>query len=152
MSMKNLHYTSANMDGDFFDELNRVSDKFNISNEKIFKDLIDMISQSITCGLVKGMLTEYQDHCPERWETLYYSLSDEEIENFTKARQKYKVSISKLAFMGFVLFWRLLLLRYSERLKTSNLKEDFNSYVQYFTKCKIYTENFKKRLEIVQIE
>ncbi len=152
MSRKDLHMTSANMDGDFYDELYRAAENFNISSQNIFKDLIDMISQSTNCGLVTGMLTEYQDHSPERWETLYYSLSDDEIEFFTKVRQEYKVSISKLAFMAFVLFWKLLMFRYAERLIKFKVKFNFNSYDQYYCKFENYKEKYRKRLEIVKKE
>ncbi len=138
------------MDGDFFDKLNEASAELNISSQKIFKDLIDLISHAAKCGYITGMLTEYQDHSPERWETFYYSLEDDEIEEFMKVKQKYKISISKLAFMAFVLFWKLLLLRYSEKLLKSKTKT--NSYEECCQKFKIYEGKFKMRLEIQHLE
>ncbi|MBN1500274.1 MAG: hypothetical protein JW982_08965, partial [Spirochaetes bacterium] len=100
--MENLKYcnTSANVDGVFYDELYLASRQTGISSVKIFKDLIVMVISGSELGKITGVLTEYQDHSPERWENFYYSLNELEIEKFSKARQKYKISVSKLAFIG----------------------------------------------------
>ncbi|MBN1499355.1 MAG: hypothetical protein JW982_04340, partial [Spirochaetes bacterium] len=128
--MKNInsHKTSANMDGEVFDSINKTAAFYNIKSEKIFIDLITLLLNSANCSHILNLLTEYQDHSPKNWETFYYSLDENEIEIFSKARQKYKISISKLAFMAFVVFWKSLLLRYSIRL--TNSKNEFlkNSY------------------------
>lgn len=145
-----MKYTTANIDSVFYLQLKTASKQFGHTEMKIFKDLINMTVYAAKCGLISDKLTEYQNHHPESWKTLYYSLTAEEIECFTKSRQKFKISISKLAFIGFLLFWRLLLLKYSEKLYSVEI--DFNSYKKYsdkFTDLIIY---FKNRLEIIQKE
>lgn len=144
-----LHKTSANMDGSFFDSIIEKAELFKLTHQQIFKDLINLLLDSAGCEHVFNLLTEYQDHTTDRWETFYYTLDDREIEVFSIARQKYKISISKLAFMAFVLFWDTLLLRYSMRL--TNKKTDYsqNSYTEITKKFQRYREKFIKRLNII---
>ncbi|MBN1499252.1 MAG: hypothetical protein JW982_03810 [Spirochaetes bacterium] len=144
--------TSANMDGYFYDEITIASKIHKIKSTLIFKDLIMMINDEICCGKISGMLTEYQNHPAERWETFYYSLNSEEIDILSNARHKYKISISKLAFMAFVLFWDALLFRYADRLKMTRSAIDQNSYVKNDNKYKCFTDIFTKRLQIKQKE
>ncbi len=124
-------HTSANVDGNVFDEIGSAAIKFAYTESKIFKDAAKLGAQAIKCGLVIGRLTEYQDHCPERWEKLDYSVSAEEIEFFTSARQKYKISVSKLAFIGFLFFWDVLMLKYADKLCRKVLKFELRSYEEY---------------------
>ncbi len=144
--------TSANVDAEFYKELVKASKRFNKTEEQMLKELICLAIQAFRCGHVKGILTEYQDHSPESWEKLYYSLDEEEIEIFGIARQKYKISVSKLAFIGFVLFWRLLLLKYEEKLDSIAVRYDFNSYDKYCSILKKFKEYFLIRLNILQKE
>ncbi|MBN1498557.1 MAG: hypothetical protein JW982_00240 [Spirochaetes bacterium] len=143
-----MKHTSANMDGKFYDVINYTGCKFNISKEKIFKDLIKLLLKNAKCSAFTNILTEYQDHSPDHWETFYYSLSPEEIETFSKARQKYKLSISKMAFIAFVLFWKKLLNKYENVTESFKKKVTFNSYDSYFNKIQRYAVKFKKRLDI----
>ncbi len=152
MSKNNLKFTSANIDGEYFDELSKAAKIFHISENSIYKDLIELTKQNMHCGHLKGKLTEYQDHNPKRWETLYYSLNEDEIEIFGKLRQKYKISISKFAFIGFVLFWDLLMLIYKNRLKIIIPKDFWYSYGEFKEKIKILIPIFLKRLNIQKKE
>ncbi len=149
MKNKNVKKTSANIDIDFACELNAASVKFQTSEMIIFKDIVDITIHEFNSGRVIGILTEYQDHSPENWETLYYSLDAEQIERFSKARQKYKLSVSKIAFIGFLLFWKILLLKYIERLKMSNFKINFHSYDNFRLKLHNLVIYFHKRLNII---
>ncbi len=144
MNNNGIHKTSANMDGDVFDNISDVSANFNISENTIFKDLIGLLINASKCELPIIRLTEYQDHSPERWETFYYSLDNDELEIFSKARQKYKISISKIAFIAFVLFWEELIFIYTERLSKSKEIFFFNSYVEFLEKKKYMKKNLKK--------
>ncbi len=152
MGKNNKHRTSANVDYKFFNALSFAAAKYNKTQEQIFKDLVELVIQAIQCGHVTGILTEYQDHKPEHWETLYYSIDENEIEIFGTSRQKYKLSISKLAFIGFLLFWRLLLLKYMNKLFNSENCYDFNSYDEYRKLLSNYVVYFKKRLNLIQKE
>ncbi|MBN1499354.1 MAG: hypothetical protein JW982_04335 [Spirochaetes bacterium] len=139
--------TSAYVDGKFFDEIQKAAQEFNQSESKIFKDITEMAIYGIKSGQISGILTEYQDHNPERWEILHYDLNSEEIELFSTTRQKYKISISKLAFAGFLLFWKILLLKYADKLEKKYNIKNFCSYDKF---CYVYSElilYFKKRLK-----
>ncbi len=152
MNSRITHCTSANMDGNLFDQISEAGDQFNIQADTIFKDLLEITKQNIHSEHVYGLLTEYQNHSPERWEKLHYALNEEEIEKFGKMRQKYKMSISKLAFVGFVLFWELLMFIYKERLKESIPADFFCSYREVREKFESYIPYFTKRLNIIQRE
>ncbi len=152
MSEKITKYTSANVDVDFYNELLTASERYDIRDNIIFKDLINLTKQHVKSDHVIGLLTEYQNHKPEQWEKLHYGLNEDEIENFSKMRQKYKISISKLAFIGFILFWELLMRIYEERLKP-NIPQDFlYSYQKIKEKFQNLAPKFILRLKIVQKE
>ncbi len=150
MKRKIKRSTSANVDAVFHKEICMLQIRFHKSRSAILKDIIELTIAEIKCGRVKGILTEYQDHCPEKWETVYYTLDEEEIEIYSSARQKYKISISKLAFIGFLLFWRLLIQKYSETLFTNNQKIELSliNYEQYKTILNNFVKYFQKRLMI----
>ncbi|MBN1501302.1 MAG: hypothetical protein JW982_14175 [Spirochaetes bacterium] len=148
----NKFKTSANIDGYFYDQIRKAAAIFNINEKIIFKDLICIIITSADCGYITNSLTEYQDHSPQKWETIYYQLDAVEIETFLKARLKYKISISKLAFIGFVLFWNLLLYRYAERIKTSTNEIFSHSYFNFSNKYDHFKEYFEKKFKIIRKE
>ncbi|MBN1500853.1 MAG: hypothetical protein JW982_11885 [Spirochaetes bacterium] len=152
MVNSDIHCTSANMDIIFFNKLNEASCLFDISCKTIFKDLIKTVKQNIHCKKISGILTEYQNHSPECWKKFNYSLDNNEIEIFGLLRQKYKISISKLAFIGFILFWELLMHKYKERLKLTIPKEIIFSYLKIQEKFKYLIPVFRKRLEISKLE
>ncbi len=149
MNEKIIRHTSANVDVDFYDKLIVASEIFNITEDVIFKDLIQITKQYSNIGYVHGLLSEYQDHSPDSWETLYYSLNENEIEEYGKARMKYKISTSKLAFIGFCLFWELLIFMYKERLKKSIKKDFFYSYKKFKEKYLNHIEYYIIRLNIL---
>ncbi len=150
--MRKYLNTSANTDGMIYDAICFAAEKYNLSQSAIFKDLIMMMLSRACAGRITGRLTEYQNHSPERWETLYYSLDDEQNEIFSAARQRYKISISKLAYVAFLFFWKDLIRKYEEFFKKEKCNEDFNSYDRHVKNNQEFIENFKKRLEIIQLE
>ncbi|MBN1501317.1 MAG: hypothetical protein JW982_14250 [Spirochaetes bacterium] len=145
------HHTSANIDSFFLDNIITVSSRFRLSGSEIFKDLVQLTINQIKSKKTSGILTEYQDHKPENWKTLYYSLNTEEIELFTAARQSHKISISKLAFIGFLLFWKLLIFIYKNKyLKKHEIS--LYSYIKYQKKLQNFIIYFKKRINLIQKE
>ncbi len=152
MSKQYIKFRSANVDGEFYDELREIGEILNLNPDDIYKDLIELTKQNMHCKHVTGLLTEYQNHSPERWETLYYCLNEDEIEVYGKLRQKYKISISKFAFIGFILFWDLLLYIYKERLKKNNFNVLFCSYRKIKEKFRKLVPIYLKRLGIPQKE
>ncbi|MBN1501107.1 MAG: hypothetical protein JW982_13180 [Spirochaetes bacterium] len=93
--------TSLNIDKNFHDEVKSTAVKFSKPGSAIIKDLLVLTINNVNCNHYRGKLTEYQDHQSCGWETLYYIVDENEVEMLGIARQKYKVSISKLAFIGF---------------------------------------------------
>ncbi|MBN1499728.1 MAG: hypothetical protein JW982_06225 [Spirochaetes bacterium] len=152
MKENTLHFTSANVDCDLYENLLKASVYYNLKSDIIFKDLIKISEKYIRQKQVLNRLTEYQDHSPEKWEILHYSLNMDEIEYYGQTRQKLKISISKLAFIGFILFWDLLMFSYKERLKISINRNFVYSYIEIKKKYLILIPYFIKRLDIIQKE
>ncbi|MBN1501326.1 MAG: hypothetical protein JW982_14295 [Spirochaetes bacterium] len=144
--------TTANVDADFFDKICEISGLYGISESRIFKDLIKLTVKNNCRIRVFGILTEYQNHSPLLWKKLNYSLNPEEIEDFTIIRQKYKISISKFAFIGFLLFLDLLIFIYKERLKKPFNQKILNSYFEIQKKYTKLSNEFRIRLDIIQKE
>ncbi|MBN1501649.1 MAG: hypothetical protein JW982_15935 [Spirochaetes bacterium] len=145
--------TSANVDLKFFSEICRAADEFNLSVSAVFRDIASLTIHRIKSEKVTGMITEYQDKNPGNWMTVHYSLHPDDIELFTIARQKYKISISKIAFIGFILFWHLLIEKYTNRDKnksvsTLNLKSFLDNYEEYKSNLIEKIEYFKKRINV----
>ncbi len=140
------HGTSANVDEKFFYEICLAAEKYNLTRNEIIKDIIKLTIKAIQSGRISGKLIEYQNHSPNDWETIYYTLDENEIELFSASRQKYKISISKLAFIGFILFWKQLIQMYSKNI-TKLLKDGFFiNYDEYRKKMAYLVPYFKKRL------
>ncbi|MBN1501744.1 MAG: hypothetical protein JW982_16410 [Spirochaetes bacterium] len=147
-----LKTTSSNIDENFFEELLNASQRFGRNRSIIFKDITSLAIHAVQCGHVSGILTEYQDHKPTAWKKLFYTVDENEIELFTISRQKYKISVSKLAFIGFLLFWHLLMQKYAKKLYGKKIEINLNSYNEYKQKMSEHIKYFKKRLNIVLLE
>jgi hypothetical protein len=148
----NMKKTSAYVDSCIYFEIQSISTKFGISNSKIAKDLILIAINSFNSGKVFGSLTEYQNHKPVSWERLYYQLNIDEAEFFSISRQKFKISISKLLFIGFSLFWKQLVYKYKNRISKVKIKIKMNSYDRFTLLYSDYISYFKKRFKIIKKE
>ncbi len=144
--------TSANVDGDFYDSIVQLSKITSVSVSDIYKEILKMMIKSSKLRYVAGRLSEYQNHSPERWEKLHYSLNEEEIELISNARQNFKISISNLAFAGYLLFWNVIVEKLLKKSKKSNIENILRTYDEYKEKLANYCSYYKKRLKVIKKE
>ncbi|MBN1498882.1 MAG: hypothetical protein JW982_01890 [Spirochaetes bacterium] len=144
--------TSAYVDIVFYEEIVIAAQKFNLSMSGIFKDLMCIVLKEAIPGRITGKLTEYQNHVTAGWETLHYSLDSREVEIYSGSRQKLKISISKLAFIGFILFWKKLIKKYEKERGYQKTENIFSSYDKYIKKMGFLKPVFIKRLKLVKLE
>lgn len=144
--------TSAYTDINFFKSIQSTAENYNISISKVFRDLLDITSSKITKIKITGILTEYQHKDSYTRKVLHYCPDVNQFETYSEIRQKLKISVSKLAFIGFILFWNELLEKYEKTKNYKCPKLDLVNYESFRSEFKESLIYFKKRLNIIQIE
>ncbi len=77
-----------------------------VSQAWIIKELLRMVNSRYSYTPTLPGLIQYQrKQSKENWKKLRYKLTQEEKELFEEMRTKYKMSISHLVFIGFILFF-----------------------------------------------
>ncbi len=140
--------TSAYADIKFYKKVTKAAGKYHLSISRIFRDLLDLTCRRISPALIKGMLTEYQRHKPESWERLHFCPNEEQIEVYSNIRQKLKISVSKLAFFGFLLFWEELLEIYETKTGIPLNENDISNYEEFKSTFTTFLPYIIKRLNI----
>lgn len=109
----------------------------------IAKRLIELVIKEMDSDDCLDSLTEYQQsYKDEDLIILRYRLSKIEHDDFTFARHKFKISISKMLLIGFLLFFDKLVEKYCENKK--KVKIIINNYTAIFA---IYYFLIKESLE-----
>lgn len=150
--MEVIMRSTLNVDSSLFFYLMQQCENIDITLSDFAKEIISYTINSFNSGEVKGLLTEYQDHNPDEWKNLDYNLNDEEARIFGNARLKYKISISKMLFVGFLLFGEIVLSKIKKRLMVEDEKEKPHSYEEVLLFYNYLVPYFKKRLNITQKE
>lgn len=151
MNKYGKHRTSLYIDTRVLDNIMEISDNFNIDIAVIAKDLIKLsIKKAYSFDGIK--LAEYQNHESPGWDRLYYYLDDDEVDLFASARKELKFSVSKLLFVGFLLYLKDLIFRYEYRLKIRFYKTKLHNYAVFCEIFKYYLLVLKKRFRIIQNE
>lgn len=140
--------TTLNADFAIIDKIIKCSKSYSISEEEIVKKCILKVCNYLI-NYKRSCLREYQRHKPiSGWVCYHYDLNEEENELFSKVSQQYKISISKMLFIGFILFFEGILSEFVEEkiiLKIKKeLKKIFNGYYKY---CEKYQNLFRIQIE-----
>lgn len=141
--------TSAYVDTKVAEEIKQFAEENNKKVNRVIIDLIKLTIKSMKLCNISDYLTEYQNHKPNSWQRLNYYIENSDIDLIFKIRQHCKISISKLLFIGFLLFWNKLLKIYK---KDKTISNELNSYAiiqfLYIEFINIYT----KRFTFIQLE
>ena len=148
--METKFFTSLNSDSFVKMEIENFCKKYNYSKNLVIINLIKEVINNFNSGAIVTALTEYQDHKPVSWSKIDYYLSSQDNEIFGQARQKYKLSISKMLFIGFMLFWKKFVYIFKERLKKTEIS--FGSYDEFRKKYFTLIEYFNKRMNFIKKE
>ncbi|MBN1500259.1 MAG: hypothetical protein JW982_08890 [Spirochaetes bacterium] len=94
----------------------------------------------------ENRLIEYQENTGnQNFIPIHVKFTEMENEIFQEARFNYKISISKLLFLGFLLFFNEIAKKFKD--KKNNNKRFFYSYHKYIKKFYFLIENFNISLK-----
>ncbi len=106
-----MHRTSLNVNGRINVRLDEVSEKFNISKKQLVAKIFMYCHRNLNFNImVTGELTGYQKKIPgDKWKCLRVDFSDAECDVYFEYKKMFRISLSKLFAVGFVLFFDLII-------------------------------------------
>ena len=111
-----------------------------------------LISQVINChnyASIQTGLIDYQKKFDTDFKVLRYRLTDQEHISFHLARIRLKTSISKLLLIGFLLFFKKLVKKLTQKNKHKKFN---NNYTIIYQKAFYQLNDFLKKVEKIQKE
>ncbi|MBN1499430.1 MAG: hypothetical protein JW982_04715 [Spirochaetes bacterium] len=122
-----MNRTSLNVSGYVFDEMKEVCLKFNISRKDIIKRIFTLCHNNF--DFVKGeygKLTAYQKKAPgDSWKCMRVDFDELQCDLYFLYRNRFRISLSKLLAVGFVLFFDQIVNELSEKSDNSDqIKKD----------------------------
>ncbi len=104
--MKNILFsTSMNIDSTLMEQLDEICKQYGISRSDLIKLILKCVCKKYQVLKSATGLTRYQKQQKgHKWKCVRIDFSEEECALFFQTRFKYRVSVSKLLFIGFVLF------------------------------------------------
>ncbi|MBN1499719.1 MAG: hypothetical protein JW982_06180 [Spirochaetes bacterium] len=101
-----MYHTSLNINRAIYKIIAESAEKYNVSICYIIRKLISKMLVNFDFALKQKTLTEYQCKYPECiYKRFHITFSENEIEANFKARLDYKISVSKILILGFILFF-----------------------------------------------
>lgn len=149
---KDVFRTTANVDIFIYQKINDFVYDNNLKFSKIITDIILLTIELL--GKKNNRcekLSEYQNHESTGWEKAHYELDGKQVDIVLSARFRLRISISKLLYIGVLLFWReivKMILGEDEGMNEVIL----DSYPKIFQIYKNNIEDLKKRFKIIQKE
>lgn len=145
-------HTSASINSNFDSIISHYSHYYNISKSHIFIIIIKKIISNINCLPVKNILIEYQRNNGPINKKIDYYVDEKLYSKLILLRNKHRISISLLAFAGFLFFWDEIIEsldknQFSEKIITI-FYSIFLSYVDFKSKYSEYCLYLQNRLGI----
>ncbi len=148
-----MNATSVNMDAGMHYELKKICNEYGISMKQLITLILKYIRKNLNKFSHAYNLTRYQKRIKGRkWKCVRINFSENECKNNFFSRFKYRISLSKLLAVGFVLFIDEII----ENLK-NNKKENtencnfYTSIPRYFIESVSdefkYFKNYGKKLK-----
>ncbi len=129
-----MHKTSLNVSRNLNARLNEVSEKFNISKRMLVRKIFMYCHAHLDFSLlVTGELIAYQRKVPgDKWKCLRVDFSDTECDVYFEYKKMFRISLSKLLAVGFVLFFDLIIAELSgaSEDKISDAEWILNTYTE----------------------
>ena len=143
--------SSLNVDISVFYSMNEISDHLNITMSDLAKEILFYTINTFNSEKTVGLLTEYQNHNPDQWKCLDYNMNQYEADTFASARLKFRMSVSKILFIGFMLFGNIVVSLIKKRFGIK-VKKEAHSYEGLLNLYGHLLPYFKKRLNLIQKE
>ncbi|MBN1500613.1 MAG: hypothetical protein JW982_10675 [Spirochaetes bacterium] len=100
-----MHSTSMNMNRELYAELKSICSSYNISMSFLVKAVLKMVYANLEITADSSGLTRYQEKLPAKfWKCFHIEFSENECRDNFNCRGRYRISLSKLFFVGALLF------------------------------------------------
>ena len=146
---KQMYSTTLCVKYDVVQKIHKISSKYNIPISLIIRELI-----GYTCKYIRKYdsisgLTAYQNNeFPKNWKRIHVSFMDYECDIFFKSRARYKVSVSKLLFIGFCFFLDVII----KKLTGQDHKSVNNIYMDCYTITSLNYMKIIKNIDLIYIQ
>ncbi|MBN1500010.1 MAG: hypothetical protein JW982_07640 [Spirochaetes bacterium] len=139
-----MYSTTLNIRLDVYKQLKQLSLEYEISVTYLIQKILKQTGKNLKINFMRNDSTHYQDKQPEKsnWKCFHIVFPNDEFNQNLQFRYKYRISLSKLLFIGFVLFIGKVLAQLEN--KGENNKFQYN----YTSNIIIYWHLIKKELEI----
>lgn len=129
-----IHETSLNIDTNIKDLISQAAEFSGKSSSFLAKKLIKMAYSANNEIILKNKLIEYQDKSSSnKFTILRYRLNEDDRIEFSSARVRLCISISKLLLVGFFLFFRKLINKYIKKINKEKEKKTLYNYTAICT-------------------
>ncbi len=120
--------TTLNINRELFDLLDKISRELNISRAALIRELLKYTCKEMQYYKRMVGLTRYQKKAGKRgWKCFHIEFSEAECRLFFSCRFMYRISVSKLLLIGFVLFINDVTEALKAEKKNISVK-DYDSY------------------------
>ncbi|MBN1499769.1 MAG: hypothetical protein JW982_06435 [Spirochaetes bacterium] len=138
-----MHRTSLNVSISIHDKIKETSEKYCISRRKLILMIFTYCHDNLDFDKFIFGLTKYQKIAPgEKWKCLRVDFDDTQCDIYFFYRNRFRISLSKLLAVGFVLFFDRILEKLNQSIKLK--KEDFSVLLNSYTEIKALLTNFVK--------
>ncbi|MBN1500016.1 MAG: hypothetical protein JW982_07670 [Spirochaetes bacterium] len=138
-----MYHTSINISRSIAEKLKETAEKYNISRRKLITMIFLYCHDNLDFDQFVSGLTKYQRLAPgDGWKCLRVDFDDSQCDIYFLYRNKFRISLSKLLAVGFVLFFDRVLkdLNFNNEIK----KEDFLNLLISYTVIKFLLISFVK--------
>ncbi|MBN1501272.1 MAG: hypothetical protein JW982_14025 [Spirochaetes bacterium] len=139
-----MYSTTLNIRQDVYKQLKQLSLEYEISVTYLIQKILKQTGKNLKVEFKRTESTHYQDKQPEKanWKCFHIVFPEDEFNQNLQFRYNYRISLSKLLFIGFVLFLDKVLLKLENKGKMHNFQYNYTSNIV------IYWHLIKKELEI----
>ncbi len=144
--------TTINMKKDLFVSLGEISEQLKVTKSALVRRILMYTHENLDFNKYYGDLTRYQRYQKRipgnEWKCFHVNYSELESDVFLLCRFHFRISLSKLLFIGFCLFIEEVIDSFNDEKEEVKIKSKY-SYTSFFNK---YTEIVRKEMCIFQKE
>lgn len=131
-----MYKTSVNLCNEIFLMMNVVKNKYGISKSDLIRKILFLCNKNLNSNKQISGLSRYQPASESGWKCFQIAFSKDECDDVFLSKFKYRISLSKLIFIGFYLFIDDILDDLEK--EKENVFEVINSYVSKNTLIQKY--------------
>ncbi|MBN1498759.1 MAG: hypothetical protein JW982_01265 [Spirochaetes bacterium] len=138
-----MHHTSINISLLIMTKLKETSEKYCISRRKLVSMILYSCHENFNFDVFSSGLTNYQKIAPgDEWKCMRIDFDDTQCDIYFFYRNRFRISLSKLIAVGFILFFDKILKILNKDNEVN--KKDFLNFLNSYTKAKCFLIDFVK--------